>query len=335
MESYQAGDIENALSAARRARETDPSLAAAHELEALLHADLGNRDQHVAALRRVIDAQPASPQLQNSVGRMLIEAGEREEGLAAMRQAVRLAPRDARFARDLAGVYLEDGDLTTAAAVLTAAQLHNPADSSLSVALARLYETAGDWRRACDHYRLVLEREPRNAVWRRQHAKCLYRLQNFPLAASEFQRSLETDVAVLSVTDRIEFGDACLWIGDVERARWLFDQLVEQGHDTREVCVLRGVCALRSNNPVLAEQIFTQAIARWPDDPSLELLLNNSRLARSSVVPAAGERPALRNCLTPAVVPAPRIDRPQPPVTEPPPVADDAQWLPPLVRTQP
>jgi len=219
---------------------------------------------------------------------MLIDAGERADGLAAMQHAVRLSPRETRYARDLAGTYLEAGDLTTAAAVLTAAQIQNPNDASLPVALARLYETTGDWQRAAEHYQLVLQDAPRNAVWRRQQAKCLYRLEQFPQAAAEFQRCLETDVAALTVADRIEFGDSSLRSGDFERAQWVFDELVDEGYQTRDIAVLRGVCALRLEQPDQAEQIFADALARWPDDPKLGLLLNNSRQAQSAVVPAGG-----------------------------------------------
>jgi tetratricopeptide (TPR) repeat protein len=289
IQNYQSGDIEEALDATRRAREADPTLAASYELEALMQADLGNRDEYIAALHNAIASHPKSPKLQSAAGRMLIDAGEREQGLAAMQRAVRLAPRETVYARDLAGIYLDADDLTTAAAVLTAAQIQNPNDASLPVALARLYETAGDWQRAAQHYQLVVQREPRNAIWRRQQAKCLYRLQQYPQAAAEFLRCLETDVTVLTVPDRIEFGDASLRSGDYKRAEWVFDQLVEQGYETRDVALLRGVCALRREEPQRAEQIFTEALARWPDDPKLALLLNNSRQAQSTVVPVVAE----------------------------------------------
>src|SRR5690242_12357800 len=75
---YQSGDIRQALTETRRARETDPSLTGAYELEALLQADLGDREQHVAALRNAIAAHPSSAQIQSAAGRMLVEAGERE-----------------------------------------------------------------------------------------------------------------------------------------------------------------------------------------------------------------------------------------------------------------
>lgn len=290
MHDYEAGDLHQALDATHRAQATDPTLTSAFELEAMLQADLGNRAEHIAVVRQLLASNPLDPHIQSSAGKMLVKAGQRADGLAAMQRAVQLAPRQTEYARDLAGLYLEASDLTTAAAVLTAAQIQNPSDHSLSLALARLYETAGDWQRAMEHYSVVLQDDPKNAVWHRQRAKCLYRLQKFPLAAAEFQRTLETDVAVLTTADRIEYGDACLRTGDLDRAKWLFDQLVEQGCDTREVTVLRGVCALRSSNPRLAEQIFAQAVDRWPGDPSLELLLNNSRQSQSAViVPAAAE----------------------------------------------
>ncbi|MBL8852154.1 MAG: tetratricopeptide repeat protein [Planctomycetaceae bacterium] len=292
MQDYQSGHLQAALDATQRARDSDPKLTSAYELEAMLQSDLGNEAEHIATLRQLVAGNPKDPLVQSTAGKLLLNAGQREDGLAAMQRAVQLAPRQTDYARDLAGVYLQAGDLTTAAAVLSAAQIQNPGDQSLPIALARLYETAGDWQRAAEHYRLVLQHDPQNAAWRRQHAKCAYRLEKFALAAADFQRCQETDLSVLTAADRIEFGDACLRTGDLDRAKWLFDQLAAEGCDSREVTVLRGVCALRSDNPALAEQIFAQAVDRWPGDPSLELLLNNSRQARSSVVPAAAIVPA-------------------------------------------
>ena len=292
MQDYQSGDLQRALDATQRARDSDPMLASAYELEAMLQSDLGHPAEHIATLKQLAASNPQDPQVQNTAGKLLLIAGQRDEGLAAMQRAVQLAPRQTEYARDLAGVSLQSGDLTTAAAILSAAQIQNPDDRSLPIALARLYETAGDWQRAQDHYRMVLQHDPQNAVWRRQHAKCAYRLQKFALAVADYQRCQELDISVLTAADRIEFGDACLRTGDLERAKLLFEQLAAEGCDTRELTILRGVCALRSDNPALAEQIFTQAVDRWPGDPSLELLLNNSRQARSPIVPAAAITPA-------------------------------------------
>ena len=183
------------------------------------------------------------------------------------------------------------------------------------MSLARLYETAGDWQRASANYRLATEHQPKNAIWHRQNAKCLYRLQQFQRAAISYQRCLETDIAALTTADHVEFSDACLRCGDLDRARWLLDQLVERGQDTREVAVLRGVCALRRNAPAEAEKVFEEGLIRWPDDPSLALLLDNSRQARSRIVPTAA-----------AVT---RDDDSTSTVTA------SGEWLPPIARAQP
>lgn len=290
LRNYQAGDIEKALEGVRRAQDLDPHSSSAHELEALFVADIGDQPGQIAALRGVLEAHPDVPHLQSAAGRMLIRAGAVEEGLAAMERAVRLSPQTTEYARDLAGVYVDLGNLAAAIGVLTAAQQRNPQDAQLAVALARLHETAGNWDQALVYYTATLQREPRNPAWRRQRARCLYRVEDFERAATEFQRCQETDVACLTFADRIEFGDSCLRMGDVERASQIFSELSEEGIATRELTILSGICELHRGNRKGAEEIFADAARRWPDDPSIALFLNTSRGTSGGVLPASGTR---------------------------------------------
>ncbi len=290
MHRYQAGDINGALDAARKAQKIDPQLSAARELEALFLADIGDTPNHLAALRGVASASPDVPHLQSAVGRMMIRAGSPDEGLTAMHRAVQLAPQVTDYSRDLAGAYVDQGNTPAAITVLTAAQQRNPQDASLSVALARLNESAGNWDQALTHYTATLQREPRNSSWRRQRARCLYRLEDFTRAATEFQRCQETDVNCLTFADRIEFGDACLRTGDVERASQIFAELSESGIGTRELTILQGVCELHRGNRAGAEEIFAAAARKWPDDPSVALFLNSARRNDGAVLPVSGTR---------------------------------------------
>ena len=290
MQKYQQGDINGALAAVRRAQKIDPRLSSAYELEALFLADIGDTAQHVKALRGVLGAHPELPHLQCAAGRMLVRAGSVDDGLAAMQRAVQLAPQVTDYARDLAAVYVDLGNMPAAIAVLTAAQQRNPQDRSLSVALARLHESSGNWEHALVHYTATLQRDPRNASWRRQRARCLYRLEDYERAVAEFQRCQETSVNCLTFTDRIEFGDACLRTGDVDRASQIFEELSQAGIGTRELTILRGVCELHRGNRSGAESIFASAARQWPDDPSIALFLNSARRSDDAVLPVSGTR---------------------------------------------
>lgn len=290
LKKYQAGDIDGALAAVRRAQQIDPESSAAYELEALIVADTGDQAGEVAALHAVLASHPTVPHVQSAAGRMLIRAGAVDEGLAAMEHAVQLAPQTTEYARDLAGMYVDLGNLNAAIGVLTAAQQRNPQDAQLAVALARLHESAGNWDQALANYTVTLQREPRNSAWRRQRARCLYRVEDFERAASEFQRCQETDVTCLTFADRIEFGDCCLRMGDVERASQIFSELSQEGIATRELTILSGICELHRGNRKGAEEIFAEAARRWPDDPSIALFLNSSRGNDSGVLPAGGTR---------------------------------------------
>jgi tetratricopeptide (TPR) repeat protein len=289
MQCYQQGEIEHALDAVRRARELDPQLDTALELEALFLADLGQTGLSADAMLALLAAHPQSAHLQSRVGQMLVRSGVRQEGLAAMQRAVMLAPQQTAYVRDLAGMLVDLGDSRTAIVALKAGLERNPHDEMLPVSLARLHEAAGEWEPALGYYTLALQRHPDHVSWRRQRARCLYRLQDFSRAIAEFQTCLEHDVHSLGVADRIEFGDACLRAGDVDRASWVFGEIAASGGATKEIETLRGVCELRRGDADAAGRIFTAALQRWPDDPALSMLLDASRGATSGVVPAAGE----------------------------------------------
>lgn len=283
LQHYQAGEFEHALESVREARDRDPKLESAWELESLILADLGQSATSVETLRAVLRAHADSAHLHARVGQRLVQAGAREEGLAAMRRAVQLDPRRTQYARELAGVLVDLGDPRQATAVLMAALERNPGDDEIPIAIARLCEAAGNWGSALDYYSAALRNQPENVTLRRQRARCLYRLQEFPAAEAEFQRCLERDVHALTLADRIEFGDACLRNGNLERALWLFDGISTSGVATREVETLRGVCELRRGRSNVAAQIFAAALSRWPDDPKLALLLETSRQSPSGV----------------------------------------------------
>jgi Tfp pilus assembly protein PilF len=287
MHQYQQGDIEHALESVRRARAIDPQLESALELEALFLADLGQTAMSVDTMRTLLRLHPQSAHLQSRVGQMLVRSGAREEGLAAMQRAVMLAPQQTAHVRELAGVLVDLGSSRAAMLALQAGLEQNPADEMLPVALARLHEAAGEWEPALNYYTLTLQRHTDNVAWRRQRARCLYRLQDFSRANGEFQTCLEADVNSLGLADRIEYGDACLRAGDVDRASWVFGEIAASGQATKEIETLRGVCELRRGDVQAAGRIFAAALQRWPDDPSLTMLLDASR-SPSGVVPAGG-----------------------------------------------
>ena len=277
LEAYHAGDIERALRETQRAQRADPDLSTAWELEAMFSADAGDPDRQAKALLSVVAAHPDSPQILHTAGQLLVHTTHQEVGLAALHRAVESAPGNTDYVRNLAGIYVELAQTRQAIAVLRDGLSRNPTDRTLPISLARLYESTGDWNSALRFYTVSLQNEPGHAGWRRQRARCLYQLGNHAEAAYEFQRCLEIDVVSLTQTDRIEFGDACLQTGDLDRAAWLFNELSREGLATRDVEILRGVCALRQGQTNDAEQIFTEALQRWPGDVSLTLLLENCR----------------------------------------------------------
>ncbi len=283
LEAYQAGRIDEALAAVRAARAEHPDEPTTYELEALYQGDLGAAELESEALLALVRSNPDSAGLQCSTGELLIAGGHREEGLAAMHRAVALAPHDADFTCRLAGAYLATDAADDAFAVLTASRDHN--DRRIVVALARLYESRGAWQQAADQYSKLINRQPDGSTWRLQRARCLTRIDASELAVADYESCWEADRAQLALADLIDYGGACLAVGDPTRAGRLFEEAARRGESSSELAALRAVCAYRQGYVQEAQQTIAAARAQWPQDATLIGL--ETEFAGSKIVPAS------------------------------------------------
>ena len=272
---YHAGKLEDARKAAHRARDIDPYNISAYELEARIAFDMGRMDDYVAALDAALSANPSSPRLQNRMGNRLMQAGQASRGLDALREAVRLSPRQAGYAKDLAAAYLRQERVDEAAATLRDAARRLRQDRSLSIALARLYESTKQWPAAVDAYNQVVLAAPNNIALRRKRAQCLYHAGQFKQACQDFTVCQSSEEQSLSLSEMVQFGDASLQTGDFKQAQQLFDEISRSTpHRSREVEVLRCLCALKRGDKTRARGILNVATTLWPRDTELERLFS-------------------------------------------------------------
>jgi tetratricopeptide (TPR) repeat protein len=272
---YSQGRLRDAQAALRSARQANPSLTTTFELDARIALDLGDMVAYRAALQETLNAHPESAVLQNTVGKRLVENGLWEQGVKALNKAYELAPRNAKFARDLAAACLDmsdtvTADTATAGRVLTQAMRRNPHDTTLPAALARFHESSENWQDAARYYGVALKADPHNLTWRRQLARCLYKLGDYADACDVYSACIESDSSSVSLSEYAEFADACLRIGDVQRAQMVYDRISRYSPvRSREVELLRVICAVRRNDLPRARSILRDALVLWPADKDL------------------------------------------------------------------
>ncbi len=277
IQQYMDGKLVAARASLRSARRIDPYDVFTYEMEANIALDLGDRKGYIDSLQAVLAANPQSARIQNSVGKLLVEfptvAGAdpfTSSLLTPLHRAVELEPRNARYARDLAATYLSRGDSVRAAKVLTDAIQRNPIDESLALALARLHESTGDFKSAARYYDVTIKRDPENSRWWRQRAVCSYQIGDFQHAYDDYQHCIDDAEFDVSLVDLVEFGDACMWLGDFEQAQKTFDELIRRDeHRSKDLEVLRGICALQRGEEDRAKGIIHSALDHWPDDNDL------------------------------------------------------------------
>lgn len=270
VEQYAAGKLKAALAAVREARHADPRQTVTLQMEAQICLDVGDRQGYLEALRGVVLASPQSARLNNAVGRLLVQAGEFEEGVAALKKAVSLSPHAPEHALELAAAYFGQGQADNAANVLSEALERTPHDTSLPIALARLHESSGNWKSAARYYEMVMEWDPANPRWQRQLARSLYQLGEYERACRHFAGSFAFEDTQISLAEYIQYGDACLRIGQAVQAQQAFDEVARRSpYRLKEIEVLRGFCALNQGDTTRAKGILNTALTYWPEDGTL------------------------------------------------------------------
>jgi len=283
---YSQGRLHDAQAALRSAHEADPTLTATFELAARVALDLGDMSAYRVALQQTLDAYPDSAAVQNTVGKRLVENGQWEGGVKALNRAHELAPRNAKFARDLAAACLETSATELTGQVLLQAMRRNPQDTTMPIALARFHESSENWQEAARYYGVALKANEDNLSWRRQLARCHYNLGDYASACDAYSACIDSKASSVSLTEYAEFGDVCLRTGDVERAQTVYDGISRYSPvRSREVELLRAICAVRRKDLPQARLILRDALALWPNDEDLLELVGHvaTNAAPSSV----------------------------------------------------
>lgn len=270
LQHYSHGELKQAKALLASAREIDPGHIGTFEIEAQLSYDMGNREQFLQSLRAIRAASPHDADKQSAIGTLFFQAGQTQEGIACLRRAITLKPHNEDYALKLASFFEQTGRTEEAHKILLRALHTTPGSKRLPIALGRVCEVNEQWSEASIYYAMVVNHLPENHVWRKHRARCLYHAGKYQDAFEQFSICQEADTELLSLSEKVAFGDTALRLGDLEKAQQLFDEIsAAHQHQLLHVEVLRGLCAINRGQTTDAKAIIATARKKWPADPTL------------------------------------------------------------------
>lgn len=270
LDRYSKGDLNKAKILLASAREIDPGHIGTFEIEAQLSYDMGDQKQYLQSLRAIRAASPHDSKKQSAIGTLFFQAGQTQEGIACLKRAIELKPHNEDYALKLAAFYSQTDRTDEAHEVLLRA-LHTMSGSRrLPIALGRICEANQKWKQASIYYAMVVNHFPKNHIWRKQRARCLYYSGDYSAAFEEFLICQKNDPESLSLSEMIAFGDSALQLRKLDRAQQIFDR-ISAAHQQQllHVEILRGLCAINRGQINSANTILATARTKWPADPTL------------------------------------------------------------------
>ena len=136
-----AGDLAGAVEAARKAAETAPAWARAHnDLGRYLYRS-GDAEAARAAFERAAQAEPALAEAHSNLGVLLWETGQQEEAIEAFERAAQADPEDVDLLYNLGAIYAQIGDAQRAAAFFERCLALRPDDAGVRAQLDALRAT--------------------------------------------------------------------------------------------------------------------------------------------------------------------------------------------------
>jgi Flp pilus assembly protein TadD len=172
------------------ALEMSPALPMAHGIKAHILSQLGDLDEAITAARRAVSIEPDNAAHRARLGSLLNRKGNKAGAEAELRAATELDRFESHYALLLAGLLREDGRLDAAASMLRGAIAISPYSSRLHDALGSVLERIGDRAGAAEVLHRAGEVDPNNAEAANAHARLLLSSGHIDAAIAEWQRAV-------------------------------------------------------------------------------------------------------------------------------------------------
>lgn len=199
---HEAGEVEAAMAAFRRAIAVQPNHAFAHFSLGTILASRAEWEEARKHLRAAVEADPNYTAARMNLGRVLMQLGHDEEARGQFQAAVRDDPNLASAQRALGHLLARAGELDGAAAAYQAALKVEPSVEA-HFALGNLLARARRIDEAMTHYRAVLEIDSEHVGARNNLANALFVSRRFDEAAREYEEVLRRDPQNATVRENL------------------------------------------------------------------------------------------------------------------------------------
>jgi arylsulfatase A-like enzyme/Tfp pilus assembly protein PilF len=157
------GNLDAALTAARKAVAVGPKNERAHVQLAALLKDRGDVDGATTHLREALKLEPNSPDTRMLLGRALAEKGRLDEAASLLGTAAAVQPESAAAATQLGFVLAKQGKLEEAILSYRRALALDPGSAEAHAYLGSALASQGQWDEAIVHFEAALKAKPENA----------------------------------------------------------------------------------------------------------------------------------------------------------------------------
>jgi arylsulfatase A-like enzyme/Flp pilus assembly protein TadD len=157
------GNLDAALTAARKAVAVGPKNERAHVQLAALLKERGDLDEAIAQLRQALTLEPNAPDTRMLLGRALAEKGRLDEAASLLGSAATVQPESAAAATQLGFVLARQGKLQEAVLSYRRALALDPGSAEAHAYLGSALASLGQWDEAIDHFGTALGAKPENA----------------------------------------------------------------------------------------------------------------------------------------------------------------------------
>jgi len=157
------GNLDAALTAARKAVAVGPKNERAHLQLAALLKERGDLDGAMTHLREALTLEPNNPDTRMLLGRALAEKGQLDEAASLLGTAATAQPESASAATQLGFVLAKQGKLQEAVLHYRRALVLDPDSAEAHAYLGSALASQKQWDEAITHFEVALKARPKNA----------------------------------------------------------------------------------------------------------------------------------------------------------------------------